>query len=173
MGMTKGPKPAPNVVRLAVGMEPRRNAADLGEVHPEVDVPPMPDFLTPEAAAEWARIVPELVELRLISRLDLAALTTYVCTFGRLVVIEAALQRLQAERVAAGADAADALVNVTPSGFRREDVLVRMAQDLTQLCDRLIGNFGLSPSTRARVRASINTGQLELPGLADSSRFFK
>lgn len=37
MATMKGRKPAPNVIRLAIGTEPQRHgAADLGEVHPAV-----------------------------------------------------------------------------------------------------------------------------------------
>ena len=59
-----------------------------------VGVPPMPDFLTGDAAAEWTRITEALLALGWVSRLDQMALATYCQAYGDWL----RFQRLIAER---------------------------------------------------------------------------
>lgn len=173
--MKPGPKPLPANVKLLTGTTPRRIAADLSDgIHPAVAVPDAPEHLSPEARAEWERITPRLHELGLVAEIDRAALASYCAVYGRLQLVEAALCAEQARRAADGQDPATALVHTTPTGFSREAVYSRLAADLIVQLDRALSAFGLSPATRARVVASRNTGQQQLPGFEhnDTSRFF-
>ena len=161
----RGPKPQPAMLKLLRG-NPGRRAIDLSDgVHPEVAIPAMPRWLCAEARVEWKRIVPELQLLGLLTRLDRAALAIYCQSFGRLVQVEYAIGAHQAELAAKGELVAHALVQTTPTGFAREDVLSKMAADLRIQVDRFLTAFGLSPSSRSRVTASRNAGQLALPGV--------
>ncbi len=79
---------APAALRLIAG---RGNGTDSGGR--KVAKPPSfkrlppeaPDWLPDEAAAEWARIVPELARLELLKPVDRASLTAYCLTWQRLV----------------------------------------------------------------------------------------
>lgn len=156
MGL-RGPKPQSNVIKLLRG-NPGRRAIDLSDgVQPVVAVPDAPRHLTKEARKEWRRITVELDELGLISRLDRAALAIYCQTWGRLVLAE---QALEAKRRAAEENDADQVEAVfiqrTPTGYQRESVLLRIIGRLQQDCDRYLASFGMSPSSRSRVKPSDN-----------------
>lgn len=82
------PKPRPVALKLIEG---RGNGRDSGgrkvaEVPRFVRLPPVaPEWLPVEAAAEWARVVPELARLELLKPVDRAALTAYCLAWDRLV----------------------------------------------------------------------------------------
>jgi P27 family predicted phage terminase small subunit len=50
--------------------------------------PSAPEWLPAEAAAEWARVVPELARLELLKPVDRASLTAYCLTWDRLVAAQ-------------------------------------------------------------------------------------
>lgn len=160
----RGPKPQSNVVKLLRG-NPGRRTLDLSEgVQPEVAVPSIPAHLSKEARKEWKRITVELEALGLISRLDRAALAIYCQTWARLVQAELELEKRRASAEAAGANEFDAVfVQTTPTGFQRESMLIRLVGKLQQDCDRYLASFGMSPSSRSKVKASDNRqGSLDL-----------
>lgn len=160
----RGPKPASNVIKLLQG-NPGRRALDLGDgVNPEVAIPSPPSHLTREARKEWKRITVELESLGLISRLDRAALAIYCQAWARLVEAEQALEAKRRAAEAEGLNAFDAcFTQQTPTGFTRESVLIRIIGKLQQDCDRYLASFGLSPSSRSRVKQSDNRqGSLDL-----------
>lgn len=162
----RGPKPLPANVRAFTGTSHRPlRAADLADgVHPPVGLPPTPRHLSREAAKEWRRITPELLELGLLTKIDGAALELYCRAYGRLQQVERAIVCRQSQLLDEGKDVTDALVVMTPTGFHREHVLSRLAADLSQQVDRYLASFGMSPSARSRVTASRNTTQMPLFG---------
>lgn len=153
----RGPKPQSNVIKLLRG-NPGRRAIDLSDgVQPEVAVPDYPRHLSKEARKEWRRVTVELEDLGLISRLDRAALAIYCQTWGRLVMAEQALEARRAAAAEKGEDEFDAMfVQTTPTGFERESVMIRTITRLQQECDRYLASFGMSPSSRSRVKPSDN-----------------
>lgn len=160
----RGPKPQSNVIKLLRG-NPGRRALDLGDgVNPEVAVPTAPAHLTKEARKEWRRITVELEALGLISRLDRAALAIYCQSWARLVQAEEALEAKRRAAADAGLNEFDAcFTQQTPTGFTRESVLIRLIGKLQQDCDRYLASFGMSPSSRSRVKQSDNRqGSLDL-----------
>lgn len=156
MGL-RGPKPQSNVIKLLRG-NPGRRAIDLSDgLQPEVAVPDAPRHLSKEARKEWRRITVELEELGLISRIDRAALSIYCQSWGRLVLAEQALEAKRRAAADAGLDEADAVfIQRTPTGFMRESALLRIVGKLQQDCDRYLASFGMSPSSRSKVKPSEN-----------------
>jgi P27 family predicted phage terminase small subunit len=82
------PKAKPAHLKLVEG---RGNGRDSGgrkvaETPKFQRLPPeAPEWLPDEAAAEWARVVPELTRLELLKPVDRASLTAYCLTWQRLV----------------------------------------------------------------------------------------
>lgn len=160
----RGPKPQSNVVKLLRG-NPGRRTLDLSDgVQPEVAVPSIPAHLSKEARKEWKRITVELESLGLISRLDRAALAIYCQTWARLVQAETELEKRRAAAEEKGENEFDAVfIQTTPTGFQRESMLIRLVGKLQQDCDRYLASFGMSPSSRGKVKASDNRqGSLDL-----------
>jgi len=153
----RGPKPQSNVIKLLRG-NPGRRTLDLSDgVNPEVAVPDIPRHLSPEARKEWRRITKELADVGLVSRLDRAALAIYCQTWSRMVLAEQALNAKRQQAVENDQDEAEAVfIQVTPTGFQRESALLRIVGKLQQDCDRYLASFGMSPSSRSRVKPSQN-----------------
>ena len=162
----RGPQPLPANVHLLRGNPSKKSAVDLfDEFNPEVEVPSSPKWLWPEAKKEWRRIGAELVRYGLISKLDRAALVLYCMAWARLVWAETMLSRAmeQAETGRLEAEArgeewkgGDGIMVPSPNGalvYSHHWVVQRRA---AQEVHWYLQSFGMSPSSRSRVRTSSN-----------------
>ena len=106
----RGPKPLPaNVHRLRGNPSKLAFSGLADSVDPAIEVPGVPRHLWPEARKEWRRISQELVDNRLISKLDRAALALYCQWWAKWVWAEeqfARAQRIATARRQAHIDAA-------------------------------------------------------------------
>lgn len=91
-------------------------------------VPAAPSWLSKDAKAEWRRIMPQLVERRVLTVADMAMVEAFCVSIGRVREIERQIQ-------AAG--------TVTPPHFRMQD---KAAQTARQIAAEL----GLTPVSRSR-----------------------
>lgn len=161
----RGPQPKPTVLKLIQGNPGKRPLELGGEVMPEVGVPSIPHHLNKEARKEWKRITVELVQLGLISNLDRAALALYCQAWGQLVMLEESLNADVALHMSEGRDISHAMSFTTSKGYEGQKVKVQLINNLREQVNRYLAAFGLSPSSRGRVKASSNTGQAALPGM--------
>ncbi len=88
----RGPVPVPPGLKILAGRSPGRDSG--GRPIPKVPAferaaPDPPDWLDPEALAEWDRIVPTLDALRLIKPEDHGTITARCCAWSRAVRHEA------------------------------------------------------------------------------------
>jgi len=132
--MRRGPAPTPGHLKLIRGNPGQRR------IPPELVVPlpaaPLepPVYLAGYALEEWRRLAPELHGLGLLTELDLTTFAVYC---------DAAAQwRRATESLAAG--------DSDPSS-----PLMKVAQEAGRYLIKVAGEFGLSPSARSRVRASL------------------
>lgn len=95
--------------------------------------PPVPAFLSKYAKAEWKRIMPQLIERRVITKADLAGVENYCTCIG-------IIRQIEVERAAV-----DGVIDVKLFG-----VLNRAAQTARQLA----AEYGLSPTSRQRIGAA-------------------
>lgn len=95
---------------------------------PLTKAPAAPKWMTDEARAEWKRILPRLIEDRIITRADLTGIENYCVAVGRIREIEA-------------------LFRVQPL----DKVLFGMQNRAMQTARQLAAEYGLSPVSRARV----------------------
>jgi len=105
-----------------------------------VDAVPRPaGWLSREAKAEWRRVVPSLVERRVLDVADIASLENYCICIGRVREIERELRK----------------------GF--DPALDRAQQKAMQTARQLAALFGLTPADRSRptVRDGASTGELD------------
>jgi phage terminase small subunit len=163
---SRGPQPLPANVHLLRGNPSKKSAADLfDEFNPEVEIPDAPRWIWPEAKKEWKRIGAELQRYGLISKLDRAALVLYCQAWARLVWAETMLSRAMrvAEEKRMAAEAAgeewkggDGIMVPSPNGslvYSHHWVVQRRA---AQEVHWYLQSFGLSPSSRSRVKTSSN-----------------
>lgn len=123
-----------------------------------VQIPECPAHLNTAARGEWARIAPLLLAAGLITELDRAALAAYCQAWGEWALLEKRIKQLTAEK------GADALIDVTPSGYKQ---VAALAQARDRALDRMLRfakEFGLTPASRIQATAG---QQLALPGVPD------
>lgn len=166
--MASSTKPLPKNVHSLTGNPSKKSLnAQIDSVNPEVEIPGCPSFLMTEAKSEWKRIGVELMELRLIAKIDRAALALYCQAWARWVWSEKqlrdAVKRVAKKREKWEADPAnegqeweggDGYVVPTKNGlptYSHHWVIANKAMDQV---DKFLQSFGLSPSARARIRPS-------------------
>lgn len=163
-----GRKSLPANVHLLRGNPSKLSAADLqgaSNVRVPVVVPVCPQHLGPSARGEWKRITPHLVNAGLITELDRAALAAYCQAWGEWALLEAKVKSLMMAKGPDGMErGADALVDITPSGYKQ---VAALAQARDRALDRMLRfakEFGLTPASRIQSTAG---QQMPLPGVPD------
>lgn len=140
------------VVHLLQGNRSRKNAADLvAEVaNPAVPVeaPPMPEWLSEAATEEWQRVLPDLITLGLVSKLDMMAFATYceaVADWKRFRI-------LIAEHNAKADGSGD--IQTFATGAKQISVWRQLANDAEKRANAAGAQFGFSPMARRNLRTA-------------------
>src|SRR5437773_5149088 len=89
-GRGGGPKPRPLHLKLIKGTARKSRTPRTGPQPAPERVDP-PDFLLPQALAEWRRLTPELVRLGFLTPLDRAVFAAYCQSYGNWLQAETAL----------------------------------------------------------------------------------
>lgn len=142
----RGPPPKPSRLKVAAG-NPGKRPLNPQEPRPAVEAPRMPAWLPRRAKAEWQRIVPELLGLGLLTRIDLGALASYCVAVGEL---EEATRTLDKE----GRVCVQPIMDKTGEkvGERlRPHPAVAMQRSAASLVKAFAVEFGLSAASRTRV----------------------
>ncbi len=148
----RGPKTKPTNLKLLSGTA-RSHRLNPNEPKPEIAQPEPPEHLTDAASEEWARIVVELVTLRILTHLDRGALAAYCQAYGRWSAAETALARMAARDAVT-----DGLIIKTKSGNLIQNPLVGAANKAMADMVRYAAEFGLTPSARTRVAGMSDAG---------------
>lgn len=98
--------------------------------------PPVPTWLSKDAKAEWRRVVPILVERRILTTADLGSLENYCTAIGQVREMERQLQR-------------DGHVIDTDKGLKRHPA-VGIQSDAMTRARLLAAELGLTPVSRSR-----------------------
>jgi len=142
----KGRKPVPAALQRLRG-DPRHLRGKLPTADSEPEsapkVPRPPAYLKGEARKEWFRIAPMLHEAGLLSNLDVRMLASYCVDFATWIDATNQIQRNGSVIM----------------GGKNKDIpmlspFVRVAREAEQACHRKLVEFGLSPSSRTRVKVS-------------------
>lgn len=98
--------------------------------------PPVPTWLSKDAKAEWRRVVPILVERRILTTADLGSLENYCTAIGQVREMERQLQR-------------DGHVIDTDKGLKRHPAVGIQSNAMTR-ARLLAAELGLTPVSRSR-----------------------
>lgn len=139
----RGRPPKPTALKILQG-NPGKRPLPKDEPRPEAKTPSCPRFLSGGAKAEWRRIVPELEALGLLTKVDRAALAAYCQAYARWKEAEAFLTENGTTYVSRDKDGKVKFVAPFPQ--------VSIAQKQSQLMHRFLVEFGLTPSSRTRVK---------------------
>ena len=133
------PIPKPTALKLLEG-NPGKRPMNPNEPKPMAGVPSCPSHLDRLAKAEWRRIVPELQQLGLLTRVDRAALAAYCACWSRWVTAEREISK-------------HGLTVVTPNGYPVQSPHVNISNKALAQLKAFVQEFGLSPASRTRVSA--------------------
>lgn len=136
----RGPAPEPTALKVLKGGKGNLPSVQITDaIHPLVEIPECPRHLGKIARAEWYRLTPQLQELRIISQMDMAALAAYCLNYERHVTAEIKLKKL----------GFDACIDTTPSGYKQISVLLQISNRSLEIMHKLMGEFGMTPSSRS------------------------
>ena len=110
--------------------------------------PPMPDWLTDDAVREWERVIPDLITLGLVSKLDMMAFATYC----EAVADWQRFRRKIAEHNARSDDAGD--VQTFSTGAKQISIWRQLANDAEKRANAAGAQFGFSPMARRNLKAN-------------------
>ena len=157
----RGPAPTPTPILKLRGSNRATRKREVAEIKPPAGAPDRPDWLDDDAKAAWDVLVPMLVGMGVLTRIDGNALARYCRLWSRWRRAETFIES-KGEMYPLKNDAGQVKCF---QQWPQVAVASKLAQQLT----RLEQEFGMTPSARAR---------LQLPqGMADSydpkARFFK
>ena len=143
----------PDQWKAMTGQAPAR--ADAPPVQFTPGAPPCPAHVERNRAAfaEWQRIVPELVTAGLLCTVDAAALAMYCLAYARWVKAEEQIQ-LQEQLGYEGE------IKKAANGFEQLSQWYIVSSKEQERLHKMLTEFGLSPSARARVRGMSAQGDL-------------
>ncbi|MCC7424457.1 MAG: phage terminase small subunit P27 family [Planctomycetaceae bacterium] len=135
----RGRKPKPTSIRLLEGNPGRRPLNDR-EPTLQSAMPDCPEYLDDVAKAEWFRTAAVLREMGLLTRADRTALAAYCVAYARWVEAEAQVKRY------------GTIVKSPDKGFPMKSPYLTVADQALETMRKLMVEFGLTPSSRSRIR---------------------
>lgn len=147
MATQPGPKPKPANLKILEGRSDGRDSGGRPVKTPPAFVrlaPEPPEFLTPEALAEWNRIVPELQRLEIIKTIDRAALAAYCETWSRFVAAQMTIR-------------ADGMFVEGSQGQPVKSPAVAVAESASKELRAWCAEFGFTPSAEGNLNIGLGS----------------
>ena len=136
----RGRKPVPTALKRLRG-NPGKRPLPTQEPRPRVVAITPPEWVTAEARAEWDRVAPMLLRLGVLTEADGSALLVYCRTWQQWFDAQQGLAKT-------------GLLIKSPSGYPIVNPLVGIANKTLANLTKLLIEFGMTPSSRARVKGS-------------------
>lgn len=149
----RGRKPKPSAIKDLLGNPGRR--PNKAEPKPPVCVPDCPKDLSVDARKYWDQIGPELARLGVLTALDGAALAVLCDTWAAYLATQKKIEEL----------GTFGLVAKTPTGIPIISGFLLAANSLRKQLREYLCEFGLTPSSRARVKKSSDGAEQPRGGL--------
>ena len=134
----RGRKPKPTALKVLAG-NPGRRPLPAGEPAVQGGVPRAPRAMSREARAEWRRVMRHYAATGVITQVDRPALVAYCELYARAREAERKLQQT-------------GLLVITDKGQAFANPLIRVADRAWAEMRAFAIEFGMTPSSRARVR---------------------
>ena len=140
----RGRKPKPTQIHVLNGNPSKLDLVKrkASEPKPEIGMPSCPSWLDGIGRSEWNRVCPELAKMGLMTKVDRTALAGYCASYSRWVRAEKAILSKEAENN-----------GLTYKSRSKRVALpeVKIAQDALTQVKMFCVEFGLTPSSRARM----------------------
>lgn len=136
----RGPKPKPTVTKVLAGNPGKRKLNEHEPKPPPAPTPKPPKWLNQDGAAEFKRLVPLLLQHRLLTDLDLGALANYCQCYGLFLQCNHELEN----------EGSTTTTIITQNGeFLAAMPQFNQAMKLLQQMRAWGAEFGLTPSARS------------------------
>ena len=135
----RGRKPKPTALKVLSG-NPGKRPLNAREPVARSGIPDCPDWLDAEAKAEWSRVTVELDAMGVLSQADRSALAAYCTAWSRWVEAEAQVKKF------------GLIVKSPEKGFPMKSPYLSVADQALEAMRKLLVEFGLTPSSRSRLR---------------------
>src|SRR6266540_347963 len=144
----QGRKPKPTALKVLEG-NPGKRALNHAEPRPKAIAPRAPGHLSDEEKAKWKAVVRELHPLGLVTRIDVDALAMYCVIYARWVKAEK-MVREKGEIIK------------TADGNIIQNPYLSIANRALEQLNKLGAEFGMTPSSRSRVKTDLMDPDQEL-----------
>src|SRR5689334_92750 len=144
----QGRKPKPTALKLLAG-NPGKRALNYAEPKPKVILPRPPAHLSEDEKNKWKLIVHELHPLGLVTTIDKDALAMYCVIYVRWIKAEK-MVREKGEIIK------------TATGNIIQNPYLSIANRALEQLNKLGAEFGMTPSSRSRVKADLMDPDQEL-----------
>lgn len=134
----RGRKPKPTNLKILQGNPGRRPINANEPTFPALESD-CPKHLGPIAAIEWARVRDLFKVQNIFTEADRAALSAYCVCYGRWVEAEDHVR-------------ATGMMVKSPSGYPMQNPWLSIANKAFQQLNKLMPEFGMTPSSRSRVK---------------------
>jgi len=134
---TRGTKPKPTAIKILEG-NPGKRKLNKNEPQPTVKAPQCPDWLEPEAKAEWERRSKQLLVLGILTEVDEIAFAGYCQAYARWREAEEFISK-------------HGSIVKTPSGYWQQVPQVAISNKSLLVVIRFCEQFGMTPSSRSRL----------------------
>ncbi|MGD0535901.1 MAG: phage terminase small subunit P27 family [Methanoregula sp.] len=139
--MIPGPKPKPAAVRNLAGRSHHKQNTEEPQPARLRRVPPAPRWLGEEARAKWKELAGQLYELGVLTAVDQDALARYCLVWGRFRKAERHVRK-------------EGEITKTPNGYPQQSPWLAIINKCLGQLASLGAEFGLSPSSRTRVKGN-------------------
>lgn len=140
----RGRIPKPTAVKIIEG-NPGKRRINGSEPKPPSSLPDCPDYLAPEAKAEWARLAGVLNQIGLLTQVDRTLMAAYCQTYARWVEAERKL-------------AETPLILRTPAGYIQQSPWLSISNKQLELMAKYMTELGLTPASRSRLAIQVHGG---------------
>mgnify|MGYP006921307385 CR=1 FL=1 len=152
----QGRKPKPTALKLLAG-NPGKRAINRTEPKPRVVMPKPPEHLSDDEKEKWKLTVRELHPLGLVTNIDKDHLAMYCTIYVRWVKAEK-MVRDKGEIIK------------TAAGNIIQNPYLSIANRALDQLNKLGAEFGMTPSSRSRVKTDLPTQESELEEMLFSQR---
>lgn len=133
----RGRRPKPTRLKVLTG-NPGKRPLNSEEPKPEIAIPDCPPELGPVAQKEWQRLAGELISLRILTKLDRAALAAYCGAYALWAEATENIQKF-------------GTMVKSPSGYPIQSPYVAIANRQAEIMMRIASEFGFTPASRSRI----------------------
>lgn len=147
----RGRKPKPTAIKELTG-NPGKRALNKKEPKPAAGAPVCPAHLKGPARTEWQRLIAELAEMKLLSKVDRAELALCASAWGMYVK---ACNKIEKEGE----------VIISDKGGMYQNPWVGIRNKSMEQVHKFYTEFGLTPSSRVRVKVDAPNEEDEMASL--------